>query len=25
MIMQALPTQWRGMKIHREDLQTPSL
>lgn len=25
MIMQALPAQWRGMKIHREDLQTPSL
>jgi len=24
MLMQALPTQWRGMKIHREDMQVPS-
>lgn len=25
MIAQALPTQWRNMKVHKEDLQTPSL
>ena len=25
MIAQALPTQWRNMKIRREDLQTPPL
>lgn len=25
MIAQALPTQWRGMGIHRDDLLTPRL